>query len=249
LANFLRQVDAGSSFSWSPAELRKAKKMKCEEFQRGLEQESLASSAGAHLQSCAACRALKADLDAIHNATLELALDEIAPPDRVWVSLRNQLESEGIIRSTAPVREQAVHGWWTTFQQPAFAGGFLTVILIAGILAGVQGNLTSVQTPIRNNDFSALQQVVVPTSNHSVKEELLTAVNDTVSGFAQEDPVLADSLRRNLDIVDNVIDVCEKSVHDEPENQVARDYLNGAYQQKAELLAAAMNHGVMGGLR
>ncbi len=228
--------------------------MKCDEYRRGLEQESLAGPAEAHLEACPECRALKTDLDAIRSVTLELAAEEIALPDRVWVSLRNQLESEGIIRSVTPrdvvpAREQAAQAWWTMFQRPAFAGGFLAVFLIAGILAGIQGNLS----PIQNADLSAHQLVVpfaVPArASLTVKEELLTAMDDTVSGFAQEDPALKDSLRRNLNIVDNLIDVCEKSVHEEPENQVARDYLNGAYEQKAELLATAMNHGTMGGLR
>jgi hypothetical protein len=226
---------------------RRMANMKCDEFQRDIAQDSFSDATEAHLEGCATCRALKADLDAIHDAALDLASVEIAPPERVWISLRNQLESEGIIRTEVAAREQDRHAWWTIFQQPAFAGGFLAVILTAGILAGIQGSLS----PVENADYSTHRLVAAPPENHdvNVKEELLTAVNDTVAGFAQEDPALADSLRRNLNIVDNLIDVCEKSVHEEPENQVAREYLNGAYEQKAELLAAAMNHGSMGGLR
>jgi hypothetical protein len=46
-----------------------------------------------------------------------------------------------------------------------------------------------------------------------------------------------------------LIVLCEKSVHEEPDNQMAREYLYGAYQQKAELLATAMNRSVTGGLQ
>jgi hypothetical protein len=37
--------------------------------------------------------------------------------------------------------------------------------------------------------------------------------------------------------------LCEKSVHEEPENEVARDYLYEAYQQKADLLAQLNERG------
>jgi hypothetical protein len=45
------------------------------------------------------------------------------------------------------------------------------------------------------------------------------------------------SLHKNLEIVDNYISLCENSVREEPENELAREYLYEAYQQKADLLA------------
>ena len=47
----------------------------------------------------------------------------------------------------------------------------------------------------------------------------------------------------NLAIVDNNIALCEKSVREEPENEIARDYLYEAYQQKADLLAQMTERG------
>jgi hypothetical protein len=40
--------------------------------------------------------------------------------------------------------------------------------------------------------------------------------------------------------------MCEKSVREEPQNDVAREYLYGAYQQKAELLAMMVERGALG---
>ena len=51
------------------------------------------------------------------------------------------------------------------------------------------------------------------------------------------------SLHKNLAIVDNYIALCEKSVREEPGNEIARDYLYGAYQQKADLLAQMTENG------
>jgi hypothetical protein len=55
--------------------------------------------------------------------------------------------------------------------------------------------------------------------------------------------VVTASLHQNLAIVDNYITLCEKSVREEPENEMARDYLYGAYEQKADLLAQMAERG------
>jgi hypothetical protein len=54
------------------------------------------------------------------------------------------------------------------------------------------------------------------------------------------------SLHENLAIVDNYIALCEKSVREEPQNEVARDYLYEAYHQKADLLAEMNERGDYG---
>ena len=54
---------------------------------------------------------------------------------------------------------------------------------------------------------------------------------------------MSTSLHENLAIVDNYIALCEKSVREEPENEVAREYLYQAYQQKADLLAQMTERG------
>ena len=48
------------------------------------------------------------------------------------------------------------------------------------------------------------------------------------------------ALRQNLDIVDKFIVDCEQRVKEQPGDELARDYLSGAYQQKAELLSVMM---------
>ncbi len=70
--------------------------MQCEQFEQILEQQddgTLPKPALDHLETCEACRALSADIYAIHDMGLELGAEGIAPPERVWISLRNQLEA------------------------------------------------------------------------------------------------------------------------------------------------------------
>ena len=52
------------------------------------------------------------------------------------------------------------------------------------------------------------------------------------------------SLNQNLAIVDNMIAMCEKSVREAPQDEMTRDFLYQAYQQKADLLATMTERGV-----
>jgi hypothetical protein len=96
-----------------------------------------------------------------------------------------------------------------------------------------------------------LQQVslVAPSAENVFKEELLTVGNENIPGLRVHDGAVSDTIRRNLNIVDNFIAMCEKDVREQPENEMAREYLYGAYEQKAELLSTAMDRSTTGGLQ
>ena len=51
------------------------------------------------------------------------------------------------------------------------------------------------------------------------------------------------SLRQNLLQVDEFIADCEQRLREVPSDDLAREYLTNAYQQKAELLSAMMDRG------
>ena len=193
------------------------------------------SAAEAHLRTCANCRALVEDLESIRQAAAELT--DVAPPERVWVSLRAQLEQEGLIRD-ASARKSGAWQWltrpFTAWPRLAIAGAYLAALIaVAFALSG----------PIdqRYDDYrwsSATQDSTAPLS-----AQLNTAEQAGFTSLATSDPTVTASLHDNLAIVDNYIALCEKSVRDEPENEVARDYLYTAYQQKAELVAQIAERG------
>jgi hypothetical protein len=224
--------------------------MQCNQLEQILEQQAdgpLPEPALAHISTCAVCRGLKADLDAIHDAVTELGAEGIAPPERVWIALRTQLEAEGIIREPQPAAQSVKQGWWFAFQRPALAGAFLSFVLVAAGLAGYMGNSTQMAV---HPQFDFKQEAfAVPTAESVFKEEVLTVGDENIPGFQQKDAPVTDSIRRNLNIVDNFIVMCEKSVREQPENEMAREYLYGAYEQKAELLATATNRSTLGGLQ
>jgi siroheme synthase (precorrin-2 oxidase/ferrochelatase) len=51
------------------------------------------------------------------------------------------------------------------------------------------------------------------------------------------------SLQQNLQQVNEFIADCERRVKEEPKDELAREYLTNAYQQKAQLLSAMMDRG------
>lgn len=228
--------------------------MQCEQFEQVLEQQdfqALPKQALEHLETCAACGALVADFGAIHSMASAMAAEPVAPlPEHIWMSLRNQLEAEGLIRdpeSTAWSTPQTRPAWWSVFQRPALAGAFLGLVLAS---AGALSFLSNYQSGISQSALAPVQDTSsVPSANGVFKEEVLNVNDDAINGLQRQDTAVTDSIRRNLQIVDNFIAVCEKDVHEQPDNQMAREYLYGAYQQKAELLATAMNRNLTGGLQ
>ena len=212
--------------------------MQCHEFEQVLEQQEthqLAADAAAHLSACGPCQTLVADLDAIQAAARQLAAVEAEPAEQVWLTVRAQLEAEGLIRTPEKAAQSSgwLGAWLGVLPRPALAGAYLSLLLAAAVLIGTQGYLRPLQ--VKPSD--------APPMTAALDSQLSTVERRAVSALHQHDPAVTASLRQNLDIVDNFIALCEKSVRDEPESGLAREYLYGAYQQKAELLAMMVDRG------
>jgi hypothetical protein len=71
-------------------------KMSCAEFQAQLAEligTGADASAHPHIQSCALCRALLADLETIAEAARQL-LPVVEPPDELWEHIESAIRSE-----------------------------------------------------------------------------------------------------------------------------------------------------------
>ncbi len=230
--------------------------MGCKEFLNQLDDwmDGVRPSEGrAHVLECAHCRGLVEDMDAIRQTAGAWAAAEEDPPARVWVSLRAQLAQEGLIRGEVrgavhdELAEKVSHratglvGWiegiFAAVPRPALAGAYLLALI------AVSFALTGPSTKQINDSrwISGTQD-----STGQMSAQLQTAEQDSVSAMVESNPVVTASLHDNLAIVDNYIALCEKSVREEPENEVARDFLYDAYEQKADLLAQMTERGVNG---
>jgi hypothetical protein len=189
-------------------------------------------NARAHLRDCPACRSFVQDLGLIRSAAAELAASDPEPPARIWFSLRAELEKEGVIRDTPSNSkswlEELFGGRLGALPRPVLAGGYLCALL--AIAFGLSGPINSRIN--RQRWLDGTQSATEPLS-----AQLMSAEKASFSSLpASESPVTA-SLHQNLEIVDNYISLCENSVREEPENELAREYLYEAYHQKADLLA------------
>ncbi|HEY0704164.1 MAG TPA: hypothetical protein VGD60_15445 [Candidatus Acidoferrales bacterium] len=195
-----------------------------------------------HARGCSSCRAVFEDLKAIHAEAHTWSANEPEPPAHIWSSLHAQLKDEGLIRTPEAERVSppvvSSPGWFANLfaqvPRPVLAGAYLSLLVAAGFaLSGPFGR--------PSNEAIWLQGTQVVASPLSA--QLDTFEQNPMASRGYVSPAVAASLHQNLAIVDNYISLCEKSVQEEPENEVARDYLFEAYQQKADLLAQINERG------
>jgi hypothetical protein len=210
--------------------------MQCKEVEVVLEREGFVpvpEAARAHLASCSSCQNFIADLTAI-VATAHLLPAEVEPPLRVWTSLRVQLEEEGIIRSGAR------NAWWMSlyelFRPRVLATAAVGLLIVAAAALQLQRPATQ-PTEARNTSDALYQDTSLTLNNDEAHLPAIQLVGN--SGVDV-------SLRENLDIVDKFIVDCELRIKEQPQDDLTREYLTGAYQQKAELISVMMERGGSG---
>jgi hypothetical protein len=204
--------------------------MQCREVEVVLEQEGwtpVPEAARAHLAGCGSCQSLVEDLTAI-VATAHLLPPEVEPPARVWNSLRAQLEQEGIIKNRAAERGSWLRGFADVVRTRVLATAAVGLLIVAAV--GLQW-----QRPAPSSEAQNIYADTATDLNNDEAHLLNMQLADS--------SVVDVSLRQNLDIVDKFIADCEQRVKEEPRDDLAREYLSGAYQQKAELLSAMMERG------
>lgn len=214
--------------------------MQCRDVEFAVEQEGLAplpEAARAHVAACSRCQEFVADLETIVSAANELPA-EVEPPARVWVSLRTQLELEGIIR-TPSVAGRGEHApWWRGFNDLFRSRALATATV--GLLIVAAGVLQLRQPPDGSPETSLrVWQIPFAQTAKVLNEQEIDLTNMQLADTTAVDA----SFRQNLKQVDDFIADCERRVSAEPQDDLAREYLSNAYQQKAELLSAMMDRG------
>jgi len=218
--------------------------MQCRDVEVVLEQEGLAplpEAARAHVAGCSHCQGLVADLETIISLSVQLPA-EVEPPARVWISLRNQLEQEGIIKQPVAVALGERSAWWQGFGS-LFRSRTLATVTV-GLLIAVAGfiqvwrspapplvNESKVAAPDWQTPFAQTRQVL--------NEQEVDLQNMHLSSTSPVDI----ALQQNLQQVNEFIAECERHLKADPQDDLAREYLSDAYQQKTELLSAMMDRG------
>lgn len=206
--------------------------MQCRDIEEVLEQEGLAplpETARAHVARCPHCQDYLADLETIVSAAHGLPA-EVEPPARLWIALRAQLEREGLIKEPVTARKEEPVSWWdfgTFFRSRAMATVTVGALIAAGAIL-----------ELRQPRELPLPPEVVATVKQLDEQE----VDVRNMHLASTSPVDA-ALEQNLKEIDNFIAECEHHLQQAPQDDLAREYLYSAYQQKAELLASMLDRG------
>ncbi len=218
--------------------------MQCRDVEFVVEQEGLAplpEAARAHVANCSHCREFVADLATIVSMANELPA-EVEPPARVWISLQAQLELEGIIKNPVVSAHGERAPWWHRFSDLFRSRALATaavglMIVVAGVMELRLGH-DEVPTP---PTAAARPDGQIPFAQTAkvLNEQEIDLRNMQLAGTSASR--VDDSFRLNLQQVDDFIADCERRVIDAPQDELAREYLSNAYQQKAELLSAMMD--------
>lgn len=222
--------------------------MQCKDVAQFIEQQGfspLPDLARGHVASCQACSSLIADFERIISAARQIPAD-VEPPARIWIALRAQLEAEGIIREpkvTAPAEPAR----WRLGFGLLNRGRMLATAAVAMLIVAA-GFLQMHRNPAAPNADSAsvtanpvIAEPFAEAASSLDQEERSLGPMQTVSTSSAS--AVDNSLRENLVTLNAFIKECRKRLKEEPSDQVARDYLSAAYQQKAEILAAMMERG------
>jgi hypothetical protein len=191
----------------------------------------------AHVRDCPRCRSVVEEFKMIQTSAQEWGNTENEPPPHLWNSLRAQLVQEGLIRQQSK-RPGWFSGWWAALPRPALAGGYLAILI--AVAFGLSGPVN--QRINRARWLEGTQNSTTPLRAQFASVER----NARPSQASDSNPIVTASFNKNMVIVDNYITLCEKSVNEEPENELARDYLYDAYQQKADLIAQLSERGGYG---
>jgi|SRR5256885_765747 len=218
--------------------------MQCKDVEIVVEQEGLAplpEAARAHVAACSHCQEFVADLATIVSVANELPA-EIAPPARVWLSLQTQLELEGIIKTPVVLTPGERSSWWHGFNDLFRSRALATatvglLIVVAGILQLRQPPDVPWEAP--GSVAEPAWQIPFAQTAKVLNEQEIDLRNMQLVSTSAVDT----SFRQNLQQVDDFIADCERRVNAAPQDDLAREYLSNAYQQKAELLSAMMDRG------
>jgi hypothetical protein len=223
--------------------------MLCKDVEIVVEQEGLAplpEAARAHVATCSRCRELVADLAAIVSVAKELPA-EVEPPARVWLSLQAQLALEGIIKTPVVPAHGERSPWWhgfnDLFRSRALATAAVGLLIVAtGVLQLRQPPDAPLQTDA--SVAGPVWQIPFAQTAKVLHEQEIDLRNMQVANVQLASTSAVDiSFRQNLQQVDDFIADCERRVNAAPQDELAREYLSNAYQQKAELLSAMMDRG------
>ena len=181
-----------------------------------------------HLESCASCRDLFLDMEAIINNAGEL--DNPDPSEDLWPVIKRQVLKKS---REVQMHEKSFFGNFTLYSRgPAFAlSTLLVIMLLIPILYYSLPHLRNTGIHIDQPALSGFQ--IAEQQYQSAIEALDRAIGKQ---YEKLDPELMAVFNKNLAIIDESIRICKESIDNSAKAQETDKLLLICYRKKIELL-------------
>src|SRR5262249_9634535 len=145
---------------------------------------------------------------------------------------------EGVIRIPAEAPSASQPSWWESFSN--ILSGRAVATAVVGLVIVVAGIVQIGRRPYGPGPSTSAEPFADTALTLHQEEQILPEVQQ--ADFSNMDRVDT-SLRQNLASLNQFINDCRKRLKEDPNDELAREYLSVAYQQKAELLSAMLDRG------
>jgi len=184
-----------------------------------------------HAEECGFCGVVLRDLEQMITEASRLELSDPSP--RVWANIRATLAAEGVIH------EQLSQwtGWLRHFEflHPAPVAAMAGVIFLGVLLLG--GPQVSKRAQADRNLQPSEEAALLQT-----QEQVRLLERSYREQEAAMTPEVKADFSKSLESLDNSIQEAEHSIEQGPDSSLAREYLQGAYIRKAEVLSSALEY-------
>jgi len=194
-----------------------------------------------HAEQCPYCSVVLADVKLIQSQSREALWED--PPARLWANIRATLASEGVFREPSAGRvswlpQTGLLRYALPFAALASMVLFCTLVLFPPPSMNRGTNPASA----RNEVKAPLAEVRYAADNGRLEQTVSEMEKSYRARERSFDPAVQARYQKGLQSLDDSIRECKDSVQKEPDNMLAQEYLATAYQQKAEVLSAALEY-------
>lgn len=186
-----------------------------------------ASELEEHLEACADCRAVLADLRRIAEGARGIETPPV--PEDAWTGIRARLRDADAV-TARPGRAFAARPRFA----PALAALALVAVAAGGVFVGLRLGRRPVLLTPEMKERATLAKLDEAERHY---EMAIRSLGEALAGSRDRlSPEIAEMFARNLEVVDATIQACRQAVRNEPDDVRARDFLLAAYREKMALM-------------
>lgn len=196
-----------------------------------------------HLQACAACQVVVADLRRIRESAR--ALDRHEPPDGAWARISAALDTEEARRAAEaataarPARAGVFAGWrpaWGVLAAAAVLAVAVTTTLLLYRTPAAPENTAGQPANAAAADLVSTVETELQLADQHYQKAIAGLEQVWREGQSTVDPQTAAVLQKNIGIIDQAVRETREALKAQPADEVAQTTLFEALRRKVDLL-------------